>query len=37
MSLFEKLLEGKNTYTIHGSQSDPTAEIRIKEETHSHG
>ncbi|MBP5177192.1 MAG: amino acid ABC transporter permease [Clostridia bacterium] len=37
LRLFEKLLEGKNTYTIHGSQSDPTAEIRIKEETHSHG
>ena len=32
LRLFEKLLSGKNTYTIHGSQSDPNAEIKIVEE-----
>lgn len=32
LRLFEKLLEGKNTYTIMGSQSDPKAEIHIKSE-----
>ena len=31
LRLFEKLLEGKNTYTIHGSQSDPAAEIKVTE------
>ena len=34
LRLFEKLLEGKNTYTIHGSQSDPAAEIKVTEEAH---
>lgn len=34
LRLFEKLLDGKNTYVIHGSQSDPNAEIKITEEAH---
>lgn len=31
LRLIEKKLEGKKNYTIFGSQSDPTAEIRVKE------
>ena len=31
LRLFERLLEGKNTYTIHGSQTDPSAEIKVNE------
>ena len=30
LRLFEKLLTGKNNYTIMGSQSDPSAEIHIE-------
>ena len=32
LRLFEKLLSGSNSYTICGSQSDPNAEIHIKED-----
>ena len=32
LRLFEKKLAGKDSYTICGSQSDPAAEIHIKEE-----
>jgi len=32
LRLIERLMNGKNTYTIHGSQSDPKAEIRVTEE-----
>lgn len=32
LRLFEKLLSGSKNYTICGSQSDPNAEIHIKEE-----
>lgn len=31
LRLFEKLLAGKSSYTICGSQSDPAAEIHVKE------
>ncbi len=34
LRLFEKLLEGKNTYTIMGSGTDPNAEIKVVKETH---
>ena len=34
LRLLEKVLAGKNSYTIFGSQSDSTAEIHIKEKTH---
>lgn len=32
LRLAERLLEGKNNYTIFGSQSDPSAEIHVKKE-----
>ena len=32
LRLVERLLEGKNNYTIHGSQSDPRAEIKVTKE-----
>ena len=32
LRLIERLMNGKNSYTIHGSQSNPKAEIRIAKE-----
>ena len=37
LRLAEKLLAGKNNYTIMGSQSNPEAEIHITEEAHGNG
>lgn len=36
LRLMERLLEGKNNYTVFGSQTDPDAEIHIPSEDNSH-